>query len=89
MTNSMDDPITLCVVGTEMEATLIADALTDRGIDARPSGIMTGGFRAEAPGSVKVLVHASDYQRAKQALDEYRKEQSDIDWSKVDVGEQE
>ena len=89
MTNTIDDPVTLCVVGTEMEATLITDALTDRDIDARVSGAITGGFRAEAPGTVKVLVRGSDLQRAAAALDDYRKAQSDIDWSKVDVGDME
>ena len=90
MANPIDeDPVTLCVVGTEVEATMIADALTDRGVDARASGVMTGGFRAEAPGSVKILVHASELQKARAVLEAYRREQSDIDWDAVDVGEPE
>jgi len=84
----MDEPVTLCVVGTEVEATLIADALSDRGIDASAAGVLTGGFRAEAPGSVKVLVHASDLARAQRALDEYRSERTDIDWDRVDLGDE-
>jgi len=87
MSNESDNIVTLCVVGTEVEATMIADALSDRGIEARPSGTLTGGFRAEAPGRVGVLVHASDYARAKAALKAFEDENLEVDWSKVDIGD--
>ena len=56
---------------------------------AEPAGILTAGFRAEAPGRVKVLVHQSDFDKAKALLDEYVHSRDEIDWDQVDVGEPE
>lgn len=79
----------LAVVNTEFEARLLVDALLANDIHAEPSGVVTGGFRAEAPGRVKVLVRADQLQNAIARVREYRKEMSEIDWSKVDVGDRE
>ena len=89
MSSESPDVSTLVIVGNEFEATIIADALKDRDIEAQVSGGLTGGFRAEAPGRVKVLVRSEDFARAKAALEAFRNEVADIDWSKVDVGEPE
>lgn len=89
MQESDDQIVTLAFFSTEVEATLIADELKREGIQAEPAGILTAGFRAEAPGRVKVLVHERDLERARVLLDDYIHSREDIDWSQVDVGEPE
>lgn len=89
MSSEPSEVSTLVIVSSELEATLIADALNDRKIQAHVSGGTTGGSRALAPGSVRVLVHTDDFAAARKALDDFRQEIADIDWSKVDVGEPE
>lgn len=84
-----DAVVTLAFFMTEVEATMVADALKREGIQAEPAGLLTAGFRAEAPGKVKVLVHADDLTQAQALLDEYIHSRDEIDWSQVDVGEPE
>lgn len=84
-----DNIVTLAFFPTEVEATMIADELKRAGIQAEPAGILTAGFRAEAPGRVKVLVHQNDFEKGKALLDEYIQSRDHIDWSKVDLGEPE
>jgi len=74
-------------VPTEYEAGIIVGGLEARGIRAIMTGVNTASFRAEAPGSVEVLVAEQDLAKAEAALEEVRAEQADIDWSQVDVGE--
>lgn len=79
----------LASVPTEMEADVIVAALDARGIEATATGGFTSGFKAEAPGMVKVLVKSDDLETARQALAETVREMKDIDWSKIDLGEPE
>ena len=89
----MDDqssiPCVLASVASEAEAAGIVTALSDYDIEALTTGGATAGFKAEAPGSVQVLVRAADLERAQQALAEIEKDEGTIDWSQVDVGEPE
>lgn len=62
------NPIVLTTVMTEAEAAILVAQLEDHGIPAQISGGLTGGFRAEAPGSVRVLVHEENMERAKAFL---------------------
>lgn len=64
----------LARVRTEVEATLIVEALAERDIMARAVGGFTSSFRAEAPGDVSVLVRPGDLARARIALDAVRRE---------------
>ncbi len=94
MTNdpNHNDPNHLAVltrVRTDIEAASIVAALEGRGIKATATGGYTAGFRAEAPGEVSVIVRDEDLSRAKQVLAQILEEQTDIDWSKVDVGKPE
>ena len=89
MQESDDHIVTLAFFPTEVEATMIADELKRDGIQAEPAGILTAGFRAEAPGRVKVLVHEKDLEKAKELLDEYIHSRDQIDWDQVDIGEPE
>lgn len=84
-----DSVVTLAFFPSEIEATTIADELKREGIQAEAAGTLTAEFRAEAPGKVKVLVHARDLARAKELLDEYIESRDHIDWSQVDLGEPE
>jgi hypothetical protein len=72
-----------------MEAALIVAALERGGIRATTTGEATAGFRAEAPGSVQVLVAERDLPRAYAVLGEMRQAVDEIDWVQVDVGEPE
>ncbi len=78
---------TLAIFSGEINATLLANELTQQGIPAQASGTLTAGFRAEAPGAVKVLVRESDLPEAKRLMAEYHASQKDIDWDQVDVGQ--
>lgn len=91
MNVSRDDAklATLAILDGEIEATLLADELKNQGIAAEASGTLTAGFRAEAPGSVKVLVHEKDLAEAKRIMAEYLDAKQAIDWDSVDVGEME
>ena len=53
------------------------------------TGGFTAGFKAEAPGSVQILVRSSDLDEAERALAEIRKDEGEIDWSQIDVGQPE
>ena len=64
-------------------------ALAGYDIEAFATGGATAGFKAEAPGSVQVLVRRADLERAERALAEIEKDEGEIDWSKIDVGEPE
>lgn len=82
------EPITLAVFPDEMYAQMLVDALSDQGIMAQVAGGVTGGFRAEAPGMVKVLVRATDAERAKSVFTDWEHESQAIDWDNVDVGDE-
>lgn len=89
MKDSDDSVVTLAFFETEIEAMMIVDELKAEGIDAQASGLLTAGFRAEAPGRVKVLVHQNDLPQARELLDDYSKSKEEIDWDKVDLGQPE
>ena len=89
MADQSSSPCLLLSVVTEAEAVSIATALAEYGIEALTAGGVTAGFKAEAPGSVQILVRSADLEKAQQALAEIQKEEGDVDWSKVDVGKPE
>lgn len=84
-----DRLVDLTACRTEFEAEIIVEELKAEGVEARAVGGTTAGFRAEAPGEVKVIVHEKDLVRAKELLAIIKSESSRIDWSDVDVGEME
>lgn len=68
---SKPDPNVPVMVGefrTELEASFVVQKLEDHGVRAWTTGELTAGMRAEAPGWVRVLVRASDADRAREAL---------------------
>jgi hypothetical protein len=89
MTNDPASPCTLLSVRNEIEAASILTALAEYDIEASTVGGFTSGFKAEAPGSVQVLVRRADLDRANRALAEILQDKGNIDWSSIDVGEPE
>ena len=89
MTDQPDHLALLTSTPTEMEASIIIAALEENAIRATMSGEYTAGFRAEAPGWVRILVAEDDLAAAEAVLDDVRQDRDDIDWSQVDVGQPE
>ncbi|MBN1854533.1 MAG: hypothetical protein JW829_17510 [Pirellulales bacterium] len=77
-------PTIVASVRDEMEAAEIVSALADHGIRAAIIGEFSSGFRAEAPGDVKVVVQQVDVTRAKKILADFVEDCATIDWSTVD-----
>ena len=85
--NRSDHLVLLDSTPTEMEAGVIVAGLEREGIQATMTGTHTAGFRAEAPGWVKIFVAEDDLPRAQAVLRQVVLDNMDIDWSQVDVGE--
>ena len=81
------NPEMLTSVPSDIEAAAIVAALAAHGVQASTTGSYTAGFRAEAPGSVNVIVRREDLDRARRVLAELNEGRTDVDWSQVDVGE--
>ncbi|GJM19880.1 MAG: hypothetical protein DHS20C14_20930 [Phycisphaeraceae bacterium] len=69
-TNEGEAPVVVAEYETELQAGFARSLLEEHGIEARMVGGLTAGFRAEAPGRVRVLVHAADLERARAILSE-------------------
>ena len=89
MTSDPNGPCTLLSVDNEVEAASIVSALADYGVGASTVGGFTSGYKAEAPGSINILVRRSDLDRARLALAEIQNDEGKVDWSAIDVGEPE
>ena len=89
MADPSSSPCVLSSVANEVEAAGMVTALAEYGIEASMVGGFTAGFKAEAPGSVQILVRRSDLDEAKRALAEIQRDEGEIDWSKIDVGQPE
>ncbi len=89
MNHDPNAPVSLVKVATEIEANIIVGQLQLRGIESKAIGGFVSGFKAEAPGDVSVVVKLSDLARTQSALDEIRHDQTELDWSQVDVGKPE
>ena len=89
MTSESSDLEILVMVSNEVEAAVIVGALQEKGVHAVATGGYISGFKAEAPGDVKILVRHNEADEARRMLDQIRQEQSEVDWSEIDVGEPE
>ncbi len=63
------DPVVLTARPNEALASLLVGALEQEGIRAVMEGQLTAGFRAEAPGMVRVLVRSEDLEEARLVLE--------------------
>ena len=72
MTSDAEKTQLLRLVPTEVEATILVARLAEARIEAWIEGGLSAGFRAEAPGGARVLVHRRDLERAGALLQEER-----------------
>lgn len=79
MSDKGERPILLAEFPTEALAAIFVATLSEEGIEAVTTGGMTAGFRTEAPGMVRVLVHAADESKARELLDAFRNSEGDTD----------
>ena len=84
MPDDPNRPMVLTTVPTEVQAELIVAALAGRGVKARTEGGLTGGFRAEAPGRVQVIVRQADLELAQDSLRVIEAKFADHDEEKTD-----
>jgi hypothetical protein len=68
--------VTVAQRSNEVAASILVAALTDAGIRAVATGGFTAGFRAEAPGVVRVQTLERDADRARKIIDELKLERS-------------
>lgn len=87
MTHDPNDPEVLVSLATAAEAASMVTALAERDIEASTSDSSAFPGALGLEGGVQVMVKRSDFDRAKEALEEIRKEFNEVDWSKIDVGE--
>lgn len=87
--NSPEDPVVLVTLPSDVEATLIAEALQEANIEAEVTDAAASAFRVGAPGGVHVLVKQKDLAQAKTELKRIKEESAHIDWSKIEVGDPE
>ena len=73
---SLDDAslVTVAERSSEVAASILVAALADEGIRAIATGGFTAGFRAEAPGVVRVQTFEKDAERARQVISELKAE---------------
>lgn len=72
--HEMDDAKLVTVAERDLEsaALILVSVLKDAGIRAIATGGFTAGFRAEAPGVVKVQTFEADAEQARQVIAEIR-----------------
>ena len=87
MSDKHPEPAVVAVYKTEFEASLTKNMFVEAGIPCELVGAMTAGFRAEAPGEVKVLVPASFEEQALKLLIEHSKAMLEADADEVDSGD--
>lgn len=64
--------VALMSAANEAEAAMVVAALECQGVSAHPEGGLTAGFRAEAPGHVRIVVKKSQLEQARAVLDDIR-----------------
>lgn len=73
-------PIVIGEFPHEFTATLAKQALEAAGIPCQMTGIHTAGFRAEAPGFVRLLVPANREAEARAIIDDFHAGPDEQDW---------
>ncbi|WP_182864934.1 putative signal transducing protein [Rhodopirellula sp. JC639] len=64
--------VTVAERADELSASVVVSVLEDAGIRAVATGGFTSGFRAEAPGMVKIKTFEQDADRARQVIAEIK-----------------
>jgi len=78
--------VRLASVPTEREAALLVAMLEEKGIKSTMSDQSTAEFRVGAPGWVQILVFEDDFPRAREIIEAVDAGDSEVDWSRIDVG---
>lgn len=73
----------------ELQAVAVVSMLAGQGIKAQAVGGYTSGFKAEAPGTVDVLVMGDDLEKAAAVLRSSQTDDAEVDWSETPVGDSE
>ena len=73
-------PVAIGTYPTEFAAAMARNAVVEAGIPCEMLGIHTAGFRAEAPGGVKLIVPAERAEEARAIVDGFRAELLKDDW---------
>ncbi len=81
MPDHSQPPVVVAEYPHEFTATLAKQALEAEGIPCQLLGIHTAGFRAEAPGMVKLMVPAVREAEARAVLEDFDAEPHEQDWS--------
>ncbi|QDS97769.1 putative signal transducing protein [Adhaeretor mobilis] len=76
--------VALCEANDEFEARMIVAMLADHGIEATTTGEFTAGFRAEAPGEVRVHIYAADLPVAQDLLNKARSQSDSAEDTELD-----
>ncbi len=79
-------PVVIAEFPHEFTATLAKQALEAAGIACQITGIHTAGFRAEAPGMVRVLVPASREAEARAVMEDFHSAPDAVDLDDPEVG---
>jgi hypothetical protein len=82
-------PQTIASFANEVDAAIVVGALEDAGIQAMAVGGYTSGFRAEAPGEVRVVVTLGDVARAREVLGAMRLAREGLDGTQAELNEPE
>lgn len=82
-----DQLVDAALCSTEFEAEALAEVLRAAGVAAAVLGGTLAGFRAEAPGAVRVVVRRGDLDRARSVLAERRMPQSELEAEALAAGE--
>jgi Putative prokaryotic signal transducing protein len=88
MSNPNERTAVLTSVPSETEAAIVVAALEENGIRAETDEY-TSGLRAGAWNWVSILVAENDLARAQEIFEQVQRENDQIDWSQIDVGEPE
>lgn len=89
MTDQQPELVTLTNVANEAEAKSLIGLFEDEGIAVFINGGSDLSLFGDEAGDVQLIVKKSDYDQAAKLLEEIEAENSEIDWSQIDVGEPE
>ena len=89
MTDERPELVTLTKVPNEAEAKSLIGLFEEEGIAVFINGGEDLSLFGEDIGDIQLIVKKSDYDQASKLLEEIEEENSEIDWSQVDVGEPE
>lgn len=81
---TLDDEklVTVAERSSELAASVVVSVLQDAGIRAVATGGFTAGFKAEAPGWVKIQTFQRDAERAREVIAEIKQEP--VQWPEAD-----